>query len=153
MKAIMIMFDSLNRRFLEPYGCRETITPNFLRLAQKTVRFENSYAGSLPCIPARRELHTGRYNFLHRSWGPLEPFDDSMPGILREHGIHSHLVSDHGHYWECGGATHGKIYGDRKAIPGPLWLEAQRIRTRILPYLQKDCAANCTGRTWRTGQE
>ncbi len=29
MKAIMVMFDSLNRRFLEPYGCQETITPNF----------------------------------------------------------------------------------------------------------------------------
>ena len=118
MKAIMIMFDSLNRRFLEPYGCRETITPNFLRLAQKTVRFENSYAGSLPCIPARRELHTGRYNFLHRSWGPLEPFDDSMPGILREHGIHSHLVSDHGHYWECGGATYHTQYTTWENIRG-----------------------------------
>lgn len=28
-------------------------------------------AGSLPCAPARRELHTGRYYFLHRSWGPI----------------------------------------------------------------------------------
>ena len=118
MKAIMVMFDSLNRRFLEPYGCQETITPNFLRLAQKTVRFENSYAGSLPCIPARRELHTGRYNFLHRSWGPMEPFDDSMPGILRGHGIHSHLVSDHGHYWECGGATYHTQYTTWENIRG-----------------------------------
>ena len=35
-------------------------------------------------MPARRELHTGRLNFLHRSWGPLEPFDDSMPEILKK---------------------------------------------------------------------
>ena len=67
MKAIMLMFDSLNRALLEPYGCTWTKTPNFRRLAERSVKFENCYAGSLPCIPARRELHTGRYNFLHRS--------------------------------------------------------------------------------------
>ncbi|MFI3211948.1 MAG: sulfatase [Eubacteriales bacterium] len=106
MKVIMVMFDTLNRRFLEPYGGCEVMTPNFTRLAGKTVQFQNCYAASLPCIPARREMHTGRYNFLHRSWGPLEPFDDSMPNILKNKGIHTHLVSDHGHYWEAGGATY-----------------------------------------------
>lgn len=118
MKVIMVMFDTLNRRFLEPYGCNETITPNFLRLAQRTAQFENCYAGSLPCIPARRELHTGRYNFLHRSWGPLEPFDDSVPNILSKNGIHSRLVSDHGHYWECGGATYHTQYSTWENIRG-----------------------------------
>jgi arylsulfatase A-like enzyme len=109
MKAVMVMFDSLNRRLLNPYGCDKTITPNFSRLAERSVRFENCYAGSLPCMPARRELHTGRYNFLHRSWGPLEPFDDSMPAILSKNNIHSHLASDHCHYWRDGGATyHGR---------------------------------------------
>lgn len=118
MKAIMLMFDSLNRRFLEPYGCTETITPNFRHLAERTVQFETCYAGSLPCIPARRELHTGRYNFLHRSWGPLEPFDDSMPQILRRHKVRSHLISDHGHYWECGGATYHTQYSTWETIRG-----------------------------------
>jgi arylsulfatase A-like enzyme len=106
----MIMFDSLNRHLLNPYGCDKTITPNFTRLAEHTIRFENCYAGSLPCMPARRELHTGRCNFLHRSWGPIEPFDDSMPELLKKNNIHSHLVSDHGHYWEDGGATYHTRY-------------------------------------------
>jgi len=57
-------------------------------------------------LHARRELHTGRYNFLHRSWGPLEPFDDSMPELLKNNSILSHLVSDHYHYWEEGGANY-----------------------------------------------
>jgi arylsulfatase A-like enzyme len=61
--------------------------PNFERLGEKTVTFDSSYVGSLPCMPARRELHTGRYNFLHRSWGTMEPFDDSMPEILKMNGI------------------------------------------------------------------
>ncbi len=106
----MVMFDSLNRHMLNNYGCKESITPNFLRLEEKTVKYQTCYAASLPCMPARRELHTGRYNFLHRSWGPMEPFDDSMPQMLSQNGIHSHLVSDHGHYWEDGGATYHTRY-------------------------------------------
>jgi Arylsulfatase A and related enzymes len=118
MKAIMLLFDSLNRRMLEPYGCGWTKTPNFKRLAEKAVVFDNSYAGSLPCIPARRELHTGRYNFLHRSWGPLEPFDDSAPEIMRRRGIYSHLITDHQHYWEDGGATYHNRYSSWEIVRG-----------------------------------
>lgn len=110
MKAILLMFDSLNRRLLPSYGCDWTHAPNFRRLAGRTVQFNNCYVGSMPCMPARRELHTGRYNFLHRSWGPLEPFDDSMPANLTQHGVHTHLTSDHFHYWRPGGATYHTQY-------------------------------------------
>jgi len=110
MKVIMVMFDSLNRRMLPSYGCDWVHAPNFQRLAERAVTFDNSYSGSMPCMPARRELHTGRYNFLHRSWGPLEPFDDSLPQILKDNGVYAHLVSDHQHYWEDGGATYHNRY-------------------------------------------
>ena len=88
----MVMYDSLNRHMLSPYGCDWTQTPNFKRLADRCVTFDKCYVGSLPCMPARREIHTGRYNFLHRSWGPMEPYDDSMPEILKKNGIYSHLI-------------------------------------------------------------
>lgn len=110
MKAIMVMFDSLNRHMLPPYGCDWTHAPNFARLAKQTVTFDKSYICSMPCMPARRDLHTGRPNFLHRSWGPLEPFDDSVPGILSQNGVSSHLITDHQHYWETGGATYHTQY-------------------------------------------
>jgi len=110
MKALMVMFDSLNRRMLSPYGCDWTHTPNFQRLAERSVTFTNAYVGSMPCMPARRELHTGRYNFLHRSWGPIEPFDDSTPEILKSQGVYTHLVTDHYHYWEEGGCTYHTRY-------------------------------------------
>lgn len=124
MKAIMVMFDSLNRHMLEPYGCDWVKTPNFARLAKRTVTFDRSFVGSMPCMPARRELHTGRYNFLHRSWGPLEPFDDSMPELLQKSGIGTHLVSDHYHYWEDGGATYHGRYSQwqfSRGQEGDLW--------------------------------
>jgi arylsulfatase A-like enzyme len=110
VKAIVVMFDSLNRHMLPPYGGDWIKARNFSRLARRSATFDNCYIGSMPCIPARRELHTGRYNFLHRSWGPLEPFDDSMPEILGANGIYTHLASDHQHYWEDGGATYHTRY-------------------------------------------
>ena len=135
MKAIMIMYDSLNRHMLSPYGCDWTRTPNFRRLADRCTTFDKCYVGSLPCMPARREIHTGRYNFLHRSWGPMEPYDDSMPEILKKSGIHSHLISDHYHYWEASSwgrtavaltpaaTVPGKMCGGRKGILGRLLWE------------------------------
>ena len=103
---------------MQPYGCDWVNTPNFARLAERTVTFDNAFIGSMPCMPARRELHTGRYNFLHRSWGPLEPFDDSMPQILDENGIHTHKVTDHQHYWEDGGATYHTRFTTHEFVRG-----------------------------------
>ncbi|WP_414648295.1 sulfatase [Cedecea sp.] len=118
MKAIMLMFDSLNKRLLSAYGSDSAITPNFQRLKEKTACFNNFYVGSMPCMPARRELHTGRYNFLHRGWSPLEPFDDSMPELLKKNGIHTHLVTDHKHYWRDGGATYHSRYSTYEFVRG-----------------------------------
>ena len=129
----MVMFDSLNRRLLQPYGGDWVHTPNFQRLSQRSATFDKAWIGSMPCMPARRELHTGRYNFLHRSWGPLEPFDDSMPQILDEEGIHSHLVTDHYHYWEDGGATYHNRFSTFELVrgqEGDLWkgdVDAPRV--------------------------
>ena len=104
------MYDTLCRHFMPSYGNEWVQAPNFERLRQRSMQFQNFYVGSMPCIPARREMHTGRYNFLHRSWGPLEPFDDSMPAILDHNGVHAHKVTDHQHYWEDGGATYHQRY-------------------------------------------
>ena len=125
MKAVMIMFDTLNRHMLPPYGCDWIHAPNFARLAERTVTFENCYVGSMPCMPARRELHTGRHNFLHRGWGPLEPFDDSMPEILAENGVYTHLSTDHQHYFEDGGATYHNRYDSwdfHRGQEGDAWI-------------------------------
>ena len=110
MKAVMVMFDSLNRHLLPPYGCDWTHAPNFARLARRAATFDRSYICSMPCMPARRDFHTGRPNFLHAPWGPLEPFDDSVPELLGRAGVYTHLASDHYHYWEDGGATYHNRY-------------------------------------------
>ena len=118
MRTIFLLFDSLNRLTLQPYGGTQVRTPNFDRLARRCITFDNHYVGSLPCMPARRDMHTGRLNFLHRGWGPLEPFDDSFAALMHQHGIYSHLVSDHYHYWGDGGATYHNRYDTYEFIRG-----------------------------------
>lgn len=131
MRAILVMFDSLRRDLLPNYGADCVPLPNFARLAERTVTFDRNYVGSLPCMPARRELHTGRLNFLHAPWCPLEPFDDSMPELLRESGVHTHLCTDHYHYIQDGGATyHGPLFHVR-GFPGP---GVRPLDRRLLPH-------------------
>jgi arylsulfatase A-like enzyme len=127
MKTVFLLFDSLNLRMLNSYGGNYFETTNFNRLAKKSIQFNNHYVGSMPCMPARRDMHSGRLSFLHRSWGPLEPFDNSFPEILRNNKIYSHLITDHYHYFEDGAQhttivlTAGILLEDKKVIHGKQW--------------------------------
>ncbi|MGF1625651.1 MAG: sulfatase [Alphaproteobacteria bacterium] len=118
MKAVFVLFDSLNRLALGAYGGDWIRTPNFDRFARRAVTFDKHYVGSLPCMPARRDMHTGRLNFMHRSWGPLEPFDNSLAQILHQARVHTHLISDHLHYFEDGGSTYHTRYTTWEFIRG-----------------------------------
>lgn len=118
MKAIMLMFDSLRKDMLSVYGNQDIITPNFDRLAKQCCQFDNAFVGSMPCMPARRDIQTGRYNFLHRSWGPMEPFDNSFPELLKKAGVYTHLVTDHKHYWREGGATYHPKFDTYEFVRG-----------------------------------
>ena len=66
MKTIFILCDTLNRRMLSAYGAGKdaAITPNIDRLARRSVVFDSHWCGSAPCMPARRDIMTGRLNFL-----------------------------------------------------------------------------------------
>lgn len=129
MRAVMVMFDSLRRDMLPPYG-GDVPMPNFERLAAHSVTFDRNFVGSLPCMPARRELHTGRLNFLHAPWRPLEPFDNSMPELLRKSGVHTHLCTDHYHYIQDGGATYHGRYSTYEVFRGQ---ECDRWRADCAP--------------------
>lgn len=111
MKTIFIVMDSLNRHYLNAYGFPKVKTPNLDRLAARGVVFDHHYAGSLPCMPARREMMTGRLCFLEAPWGPIEPWDDCLPVELRrQKGVYSHMVTDHYHYFHSGGEAYHTLF-------------------------------------------
>ncbi|MCL2831913.1 MAG: sulfatase [Treponema sp.] len=107
MNLITILIDSLNRHCIGPYGNRFVKTPNLDRFAQKAAVFDSHFVGSLPCMPARRELMSGRKEFFWRGWGPLEPFDKPIAIEAEKLGAATAIVTDHYHYWEY--AAHGYL--------------------------------------------
>lgn len=124
MKTVLLLMDTLNRRFLPIYGDKKTVAPNFERLAEKSMRFDQFYCCSMPCMPARREMHTGRPNFMDRGWSPLEGFDSSVIRDLKEAGVYTHMITDHFHYWEVGGYGYLNQYNSFEMLrgqQGDLW--------------------------------
>lgn len=108
MKTIVVLMDTLRRDQLSCYqpdtGCR---TPNMDAFAKDSCRFDQHYVGSMPCMPARRDIFTGRMNFLERSWGPIEISDTTLPKVLFQKGnIRSHMITDHAHYFRIGGENY-----------------------------------------------
>ena len=93
------------------------------RLAERGITFDNAYCGSSPCIPTRREIYTGRYEFLERGWGPLEEDDLDLPSLvsgerpvrsiqrtLKEGYSLSYLISDHLNLWIKGAGNYHMGY-------------------------------------------
>lgn len=134
MRTVFVLFDSLNRHMLGAYGGTRVPTPNFDRLARRTTVFDRHYVGSLPCMPARRDMLTGRLSFLHRSWGPLEPFDNAFPELLAGRGVYSHLVTDHFHYFEDGGATYHNRYDSYDFVRGQ---EGDPWKAMVQPHWER----------------
>ena len=83
MNVIVILCDTLRRDHCGPYNHGRRLnecwsreapdwvvpTPNMDRLATRGVVFDNCFCGSTPCMPARRDIYTGRHEFLERGWG------------------------------------------------------------------------------------
>lgn len=106
MNVIFIILDSLNRHYLPVYEGDWVETPNLEKLAKKSYVFENHFAGSMPTIPARREMWTGNYEFLWRPWGSLEPWDRPLPRIAKKSGVLPMLITDSYHLFEGGGQNY-----------------------------------------------
>ena len=117
MKAIVLLMDSLNRRFTPPYF-PEAVMPNLERLCSRSAVFDRHWTGSLPCMPARRDIFTGRLEFLERGWGPLEPFDTDFISLLRSNSIYTRMITDHYHYFEPAGVYYCQRFNSWEFVRG-----------------------------------
>jgi arylsulfatase A-like enzyme len=104
--AIVILLDSLNRHMLGAYGGGEFETPNLDRFASMSMRFDNHFVGSLPCMPARHDILVGALDFLWKPWGSIELWEEAITQPLRRAGVTTMLVTDHPHLFETGGENY-----------------------------------------------
>lgn len=116
--VILIQIDSLNRHFLRAYGNDWVKTPNLDAFAERAVVFEQHFTGSLPCMPARREIWAGVEEFWWRPWGPLEPWDEPIAYHANRAGIITQLITDHYHFFEWGAHSYHHDFAGYEFIRG-----------------------------------
>ena len=68
--VIVVVSDTLRKGYIGAYGNEWIRTPCFDSFAQESTVFTRAYPESLPTIPMRRAVHTGRRAY---------PFDDYAP--------------------------------------------------------------------------
>lgn len=140
MNIILVLIDSLNRHDLTAYGPATAATPNLDSFARRSCRFDNHFVGSLPCMPARREIFAGRKEFLWRPWGPLEPFDLRLPHLLEGDGYTTAIVTDHYHYWEESANRYMQSFQSARLVRGheiDYWQPPAPADTDLPRWVQK----------------
>lgn len=118
MNVITILLDTLRRDHLGCYGNEWIRTPTIDALARRSTVFEKAYVASYPCMPNRRDIWTGRYEFPWRGWGRLEPTDIDFPSVLKLADRVSMLVTDHFHLWRAGSGNYHWNFGGFELIRG-----------------------------------
>ncbi len=74
VNAILIVIDTLRQDHVGAYGNEWIKTPNLDQFAKESVRFTRMYPESLPTLPARKSIYTGKRIF---------PFNDDKKGITK----------------------------------------------------------------------
>lgn len=104
MRTVLVLMDTMKRDMISVYEPSTFVkTPNITAFSKEATTFDQHWIGSAPCMPARRDILCGRLNFLERSWGPIEPFDITLPSLLKEQDVFTHITTDHCHYFRTGG--------------------------------------------------
>ena len=75
---IFIMTDTLRYDYLGINGMENIQTPNIDQFAKDSIIFDNAYPESLPTIPVRRAIHTGRRAFPFKNYKPVFPTFSSI---------------------------------------------------------------------------
>jgi arylsulfatase A-like enzyme len=111
MNVLFILCDTVVREKLSPYHRGQgrygyIRTPNIEAFAERSVTFENHWINSAPCMPARRDLWSGRIEFPWRSWGPRESFDPDWTVTLRQTNVSTALFTDHANLMDVGAGNY-----------------------------------------------
>ncbi|MGQ9661897.1 MAG: sulfatase [Kiritimatiellia bacterium] len=111
MNIILVVFDSLRKDSIGRYGqpfWGPVRTPNLDALASESLVMTRAYPESLPTLPTRRALYTGRrvYPFENGDfrlkgdfvgapgWGPIPEDQPTLAELLSEAGYRTALIAD-----------------------------------------------------------
>ncbi len=116
--VVLVIFDSLRKDCIGAYGSPPwgaVKTPHLDALASESMLFSRLYPESLPTLPTRRAVYTGRnvYPFHNADfrlkgdfvgapgWGPIPEDQDTLAEMLRENGYRTGLIADVYHMFKA----------------------------------------------------
>ncbi len=115
MKILTIISDEHSYQAMHFSGSRYAVTPNFDKLASRSVVFDNAYTPCPVCAPARASWFTGQYVNRIGTWDNSTPFDGTVPCIsswLAGHGVPvCYFGKTHFHYQGSYGFTESDMLG------------------------------------------
>jgi len=120
LNVLFVMADDL-RPELASFGS-PALTPNFDRLAKRSVQFDRAYCQQALCNPSRSSMLTGRRPDSLRQWNNGLHFRERNPDVttlplwFKEHGYTSRCVGKIFHNW------HTKEKGDPRSWSAPEFL-------------------------------
>ncbi|HUT34245.1 MAG TPA: sulfatase [Planctomycetota bacterium] len=111
MNVILVVFDSLRKDCVGVYGSPpwgKVHTPHFDAFAEQSLVMTRAFPESLPTLPTRRALYTGRrvYPFHNADfrlkgdfvgapgWGPIPEEQPTLAEMLRDGGYRTALIAD-----------------------------------------------------------
>jgi len=177
--VVLVIFDSLRKDCIGAYGSPpwgEVKTPHLDALASESLRFTRVYPESLPTLPTRRAVYTGRnvYPFHDADfrlkgdfvgapgWGPIPEEQDTLAEMLRESGYRTGLIADVYHMFKPSknfsrGFDQWMFLRGQEGDPqrsGPAitpeelekWVPAELINEQRLGFMRQ-CVKNMHGRT------
>lgn len=120
LNVLFVMADDL-RPELASFGS-PAVTPNFDRLAKRSVQFDRAYCQQALCNPSRSSMLTGRRPDTLKLWHNGLHFREKNPDIttlplwFKEHGYTTRCVGKIFHNW------HTKVKGDPRSWSAPEFL-------------------------------
>ena len=115
LNIVIVVSDTCRTAYLGCYGNDWIHTPNLDRFARQSARFTHAHPESLPTIPMRRTLHSGRRafpfddyrpvpwdNVYLPGWQPMSPEEGTLAEALVQGGYHTGFFADVPHYFVPG---------------------------------------------------
>lgn len=117
MNLILIIIDSLRADHVGINGNAWIHTPHLDRLGGESVRFTKAYPESLPTLPVRKAIHTGKQVFPFKDWipwkqwpvpgwNPVSETDSTLVELLQEKGYRTGFITDVYHLFKPGMNLH-----------------------------------------------
>lgn len=137
---LFCIMDDASWQHMSAYGCDWVNTPNFDRLAERGILFNNTYTPNAKCAPSRASVLTGRNSWqLEDAANHVINFPakfKTFPEALRENGYKTGFT---GKPWEPGNP--GEINGKKRLLVGTEF-NSHKLKTPTKGISNKDYATN-----------